>query len=73
MITENNNEDWINVVQTYYKCPHCEKGQLDTRVKRGFFVRNLFLWMNVKRYQCNNCEKKVYIKNNHSQKHQLNW
>ena len=63
MVADNNNQDWVNVIPSYYKCPHCAKGKLDTRIKRGFFVRNLFVWMDVKRYQCNTCERKVYVKN----------
>jgi transposase-like protein len=53
---------WINVVKTYHKCPRCKSGLLDTRIKRGFFVRNVFIWMNVKRYQCNACGRKSYVK-----------
>jgi transposase-like protein len=53
---------WIHVQKTYRKCPHCKSGLLDTRVKRGFFVKNIFVWMNVKRYQCNSCRKKFYVK-----------
>lgn len=63
--TTNNNTAWLNQVQTYKKCPHCEKGQLDNRVKRGFFVKYVFAWMEVKRYACNTCGKKSYIKRNH--------
>ena len=63
MPQDNEPADWINVIPTYHKCPHCVSGQLDTRIRRGFFVRNFFIWMDVKRYQCNNCGKKVYIKN----------
>jgi ribosomal protein S27AE len=70
MAIDNNNSEWV--VPVYQKCPNCETGQLDTRIKRGFFVRNLFVWMNVKRYQCNSCGRKVYIKN-HSQQHQLHF
>lgn len=57
-----NDYEWINVTPRYRKCPHCAKGQLDTRVKRGFFVRFFLSWMNLRRYQCNSCEKKVYVK-----------
>lgn len=60
--TNTNDVTWLNHVQTYNKCPHCEKGQLDTRVKRGFLVKYLFVWMNVKRYECNTCGKKSYVK-----------
>ncbi len=56
------NKEWINNVQTYRKCPHCQKGQLDTRVKRSFLVKYVFFWMDVKRYECNTCGKKSYIK-----------
>jgi len=54
---------WINITRKYHKCPHCKKGTLDTRVKRGFFVKNFFIWLGTKRYQCNTCGRKCYIKN----------
>jgi len=63
-------KNWINVVKAYKSCPHCERGLLNTRVKRGFFVKNLFVWMDVKRYQCNICARKVYLKSD-SGEHQL--
>ena len=71
-MTTDNNNDWMKIIPVYHKCPHCTHGLLDTRIKRGYFVRNFFVWMNVRRYQCNCCGKKVYIKN-HSQSHQLDF
>ena len=65
-------EDWLHKIPIYHKCPCCEKGQLETRVKRSFIVRNLFVWMDVKRYQCNSCGRKVYIKNA-PESHQLDY
>ena len=62
MITAQKDNTWINVVKKYHKCPHCKKGYLDTRVKRGFLAKNLFVWLGTKRYQCNSCGKKSYIK-----------
>jgi hypothetical protein len=59
---KNENENWINAAKSYRNCPHCEKGLLNTRVRRGFFVKNVFVWMAVKRYQCNVCARKVYLK-----------
>jgi transposase-like protein len=67
-----NNEEWMNIIPVYQKCPHCNTGYLDNRVKRGFIVKHLFIWMDVKRYQCNACGKKVYIKNR-TQNTQLNF
>jgi len=72
MAVDNNNEEWVNVIPHFQTCPSCLKGQLDIRIRRGFFVRNFFLWMNVKRYQCNSCGRKIYIKK-HSENHQLNF
>jgi transposase-like protein len=66
---ENELKNWINVSKAYTNCPHCEKGLLNTRVKRGFLVKNVFVWMDVKRYQCNVCARKVYLKTDTS-KHQ---
>lgn len=62
MVLDNTNQSWLNHVQTYHKCPHCEKGLLDTRVKRGFLVKYVFFWMDVKRYECNICAKKAYVR-----------
>ena len=62
MAEDNNEENWVNVIQTFRKCPHCRHGRLDTRIKRGFFVRHFLPWMDLKRYQCNTCERKVYLK-----------
>lgn len=56
--------DWLNVAKTYKSCPYCQKGILNTRVKRGFLVKNVLLWVDVKRFQCDVCGKKVYLKNN---------
>ncbi|CAM4110809.1 hypothetical protein SAMN06265348_103317 [Pedobacter westerhofensis] len=70
MVQSNNTEDWVNIIPSYPDCPHCHQGKLDTRVKRAFIVRKLFIWMDVKRYQCNACGKKVYLKNHaHDQRH----
>lgn len=55
-------QGWTNVTPTYHKCPHCLHGNLENRIKRGFFVKYIFVWMHVKRYQCNSCRRKVYIK-----------
>jgi len=62
MNVEEDNNEWANVTRTIHKCPHCENGKLDTRIKRGFFVRYFCFWLQYKRYQCNTCERKVYIK-----------
>jgi endogenous inhibitor of DNA gyrase (YacG/DUF329 family) len=71
MIKEENDESWMNVIPKYHKCPHCSKGVLEQRIKRGFWVRNFFIWMHVKRYQCNTCQKRVYIKNDSPKNNQL--
>jgi hypothetical protein len=59
---ENQINNWVLAAKTYDKCPHCDRGILNTRVKRSFLVKNVFVWMEVKRYQCNVCAKKVYVK-----------
>jgi hypothetical protein len=41
-------------------CPKC-KTQLDDRVPRGFFVKNLFFFIPLKRYICYRCQRKRYI------------
>lgn len=64
MVIEEIDNSWASIVKTYQKCPHCKTGLLDTRVKRGFFVRNFFVWMNVRRYQCSSCGRKSYLKQN---------
>lgn len=63
MTINDDSNDWINVVQNHHKCPNCETGYLNNRVKRGFFVKYVFLWMDVKRYECGYCGKKTYVKN----------
>lgn len=49
-------------LKPFHKCPKCKKGELDTRVPRSLIVKHLFFWLDVKRYRCNNCHAKVYIK-----------
>jgi len=53
---------WIYPEKKYWKCPICEIGYLDRRVPRDPFVKYLLFWRDVKRYKCNNCQAKVYIK-----------
>jgi len=72
MLSENKELEWLNHSPSYRHCPNCEHGVLETRIKRGFFVKYFFIWMDVKRYQCNACGKKVYIKNS-AENHQLNF
>jgi len=55
--------DFLHVVKEYKKCPYCKTGDLDTRVKRNKLVKSLFFWMDLKRYACNNCGRKVYLVN----------
>jgi hypothetical protein len=42
-------------------CPKCKKGQLDNRVRRGFFVKNFLFWLPLKRYLCYTCTRKTYV------------
>lgn len=71
MLKDPNTPNWFNVQNHYEDCPRCKNGKLDTRVKRSFIVKYIFIWMNVKRYQCNTCERKFYIKNT-CKNHQFN-
>jgi len=63
MSVDKNEQSWINIFPFFPKCPHCVNGHLENRIRRGFFVRHFFVWMDVKRYQCNTCGRKVYVKN----------
>jgi len=64
MVIEEIDNKWASVVKNHQRCPHCKTGLLDSRVKRGFFVRNIFVWMKVKRYQFCSCGRKFYLKQN---------
>ncbi len=55
---------WLTSEKTYKKCPHCKKGLLDTRTKRGSFVKTFLFFLDLKRYSCSNCGRKVYLTNN---------
>jgi len=41
-------------------CPRC-KIELDSRVPRGFLIRNLLFFLPVKRYICYRCQRKRYV------------
>lgn len=43
------------------KCPRCGKGLLDTRVPRAFWVKLFLFWLPIKRYRCDNCNKKIHV------------
>lgn len=48
-------------MMTRKKCNKCNKGDLDTRAKRGVFVKMFLFWLPIKRYKCNYCNKKTYL------------
>ncbi len=52
---------WLSEARAYQKCPRCKIGNLDTRIHRGFLVK-YFLGQSFKRYKCNNCGAKIYLK-----------
>lgn len=54
---------WLTVIKEHKKCPRCNQGHLDTRVKRGRAIKTLLFWLDVKRYSCNACGRKVYLIN----------
>jgi ribosomal protein L37AE/L43A len=41
-------------------CPKC-KSELDNRVPRSFFVKNLLFFLPLKRYMCYKCQRKRYV------------
>lgn len=52
-------------IQQTRKCLKCNKGTLDTRVKRGLLARTFLFFLPIKRYMCNNCQKKAYVMQPH--------
>lgn len=54
-------QEQVEVIRERRKCSKCGKGELDTRVKRGFLVKLLLFWLPFKRYRCNVCWKSTYI------------
>jgi hypothetical protein len=51
----------MNTIKERKKCPKCERGELDTRIHRGFLVKSFLFWLPLKRYRCNECWGKTYI------------
>jgi ribosomal protein L37AE/L43A len=41
-------------------CPKC-KSEVDSRISRGFFVKNLLFFLPLKRYVCYRCQRKRYV------------
>ena len=46
--------------KAYKKCPHCKAGELSSRISRPGYMKLVF-WKRVKRYKCDNCERKIYL------------
>lgn len=61
METTHTENSWLKVQKVYHKCPKCKPGYLDTRVPRDPFVKYVFFWLKVRKYRCNNCQRKMYI------------
>jgi hypothetical protein len=59
-------KDWLKQPKVYKECPKCHRNDLDTRIKRGIFVKHILFWLPYKRYQCGNCAAKVYVLEKHS-------
>jgi len=49
------------IIMDRKKCRKCHIGKLDTRAKRGPFVRTFLFWLPIKRYRCDCCYKKSYV------------
>ena len=62
MMANTVDNSWLEKDKTYEKCPSCSKGTLDIRIPRGFFVKYIFTWIGDKRYKCDMCGKKKYVK-----------
>lgn len=53
---------WIYETRNYERCPICKIGFLDKRVAREPFVKYVLFWKDIRRYRCNNCYRKSYVK-----------
>lgn len=53
---DNTTLSWIKETKKYNKCPNCEKGILNERIKSARIYK-LFLFHKVKCYRCDNCGK----------------
>ncbi len=52
---------WLNTNKVYKKCPYCKQGELDSRIRRGPLVKSFLFWLDLKRYACGSCGRKVYM------------
>lgn len=60
-MTTTPDQAWLTVTKVHKKCPHCKDGQLDTRVRRNPLVKTFLFFLELKRYSCSSCMRKVYI------------
>jgi DNA-directed RNA polymerase subunit RPC12/RpoP len=58
---ENKGNQWLDKVKTYHKCPYCNIGEFSYRIQRPAYVKLIF-GEKMRRYQCDNCRRKVYLK-----------
>jgi transposase-like protein len=56
-------QSWLTATKVHKKCPRCKEGELDTRVKRGKLVKTFLFFLDLKRYTCSKCDRKVYLRN----------
>lgn len=57
--------DAYNNTKNLHYCSNCNS-VLHNRVSRGWIIRNLFFWLDVKRYRCDKCFKYIYVKSDKS-------
>lgn len=55
------NVDWLDNQPTYKSCRKCNKGLLMNRIPRGFFVKYVLFFLELKRYKCSDCGIKSYV------------
>ncbi|RVT99835.1 hypothetical protein EOD41_15455 [Mucilaginibacter limnophilus] len=41
-------------------CPSC-KGNMLSRIPRGFIVKTFLFWLPIKKYMCYKCQRKTYL------------
>lgn len=58
MVVSLNNEH--HITKKAHLCPKC-KTEFDTRVHRGFLVKNFLFFLPIRRYECYSCKKKYYV------------
>lgn len=57
---DNTTLSWIKAEKKYKKCPSCEKGILNERIK-SYRIYKLLWFYKVKRYRCDVCGKTMHF------------